>query len=305
MVFACLLFAGCAGEKKAIDPVSAPLEVGPVKAPVRLNIAILLSSKAQAYTHVADQLMANKRHHFSVFILSNDEADNNVLIDKLRSAAFKNITAIGLPAAKRLTKLENKKIVFTQIFDYQQYDLIKENMKGVSVLPSASELFKAWKKISPDLNQVAVITGPDLDEYINTAKQAAEKWGIDLVHMPATMDKEFLYIVKNKISSVQGLWLLPDNRILSSRVLKEIMAFNSRRGKQIVVFNPGLLNFGGLMSVEPSVSDIADAIIKKLENSVDKKGVSGVDIEFVSHNDISINEIIATQLGLDVDKAMK
>ena len=307
LVFACLLFAGCAVEKKSSEQVPLPIAtpVDPVKPPLRLTIAILLSSDAQAYAHVANKMMANNRHHFSVFTLSKDEAQNKQLIEKLQSETFKNIAALGLPAAKRLTDFGDKKIVFTQIFDYQQYDLVKDNMKGVSILPSASELFKTWKKISPDLKRVAVVTGYGLDAYINAAKQEAEKQGIDLMHKPATMDKEFLYIVKNRIASVQGLWLLPDNRILSSRVLKEVMAFNSRRGRQTVVFNPDLLNFGGLMSVEPSVNGIANAIIKKLEDSVDKDGVSGMDVEFVLQNDISINAIVARQLGLNPDKVTK
>ena len=73
----------------------------------------------------------------------------------------------------------------------------------------------------------------------------------------------------------------------------------------MVVFSPGLLVYGGLISIEPTEEGIATEIIKRIEESVEREDIPGVDVAHVSKNNIYINAIISGQLGLEIDDAMK
>jgi len=67
------------------------------------------------------------------------------------------------------------------------------------------------------------------------------------------------------IHEIDGFWLFPDNRILSPRVLTEILQQANRRHVPVAVSNDGMLRLGAAISVSTVASDIAATIVKVLE----------------------------------------
>ncbi len=47
--------------------------------------------------------------------------------------------------------------------------------------------------------------------------------------------------------------MVPDNRVLSLNVIRDIMAHSVKEGKDVAVFTQELLSLGGLISAETSV----------------------------------------------------
>lgn len=298
------LLSGCAFKQV---PSQAPLihdkPETQSRQPEPLKVAILLSNDSIAYRSVANMIMARSSHKYTVLILGNDNADKK-LIKTISSADHDYVIALGLEAAKQAIKLSHKKIIFSQVFNFYDHDLVKPHVKAVSIFPSAEDLFTNWKKLSPALKQVAVITGTGFEDYIENAKKIAATSGVQLIHMVAMNDKQFLYMVKNRTLQVQGYWLLPDNRILSGRVLKEFLGFSSRSGKQVAVFSPDLLSYGGLLAVEPSKQGIARSIIKRIDE-FKNNNLPGAAIHGAEENSIYINSLVASQLGLVIHESMK
>ena len=316
-----LLMSGCAQVpelKPEPEPVPAavpkPVVKEPVKEvveppepePVQPDVAILLSSNASAYKNVAKMLTHGLDDHARVFTQTGNVATDNILINSIQSSSRSQVVAIGLRAAKAAQKLKDKQVVFSQVFNYGDYRLISPTMKAVSAMPSPEEMFNDWKQLSPGLSQVAVVTGRNLSRYIDRAKKAAKKQGIELIHRQVRTDKEFLYAVKQLPLSVQGHWLLPDNRVLSLRVLKDVMAFNTKSGKQTVVFNSTLLSLGGLFYVKPAEDEVSRLIIERLKASINKEEIPGDDVLPVTKNEKGINATVAAQLNITIPaKLMK
>jgi hypothetical protein len=73
-------------------------------------------------------------------------------------------------------------------------------------------------------------------------------------------DQETLYFFRRMIRDIDGFWLLPDNRILSARVLTEIVDRAKSRGVSVLVPSPGMLPIGATISVSTVASDIAARI---------------------------------------------
>ncbi len=302
-----LLLVGCssavkkevAPEKTVIKKIETVVVEPEVEIVQKQGVIILMSSSAGAYQEIADRLSSHFGEDATQIVMSSRSAENKSILKDINQSDRAQVVALGLRAA-RLVKGIDKQVVFSQIVNYNDYGLLSDNMKGVCALPSPEKLFKDWRAISPGLNKVSIVAGKRLNQFINRAKKAASAEGIELIIEQVRTDKEFIYKSKNMKLDIQGQWIIPDNRVLSSKALKEVMAYASRRGREIVVFSPKLLSFGGLFYVAPDNNAIAEGIIDRLEQSLNEVVIPGEDIYPVMEHKMGINQKIAKQLNLNI-----
>lgn len=280
---------------KPPEPVTPPAPE-PVKKP---DVAILLSNNSSVYREVADDLMKRLQGRASVFVLTDVKVTNQGILKQLADQRYGQVVTLGLPAARAGRNLQDKQTVFSQIVNYPQYNLVDSASKGVDALPAVEPLFRDWHRLSPEVKKVLVITGPNLGYYLVPAMRAAKKYGIELVHKQVKYDREYLYESK-QAQDVQGQWIIPDNRVISRQLLKDLLAYNSHAGRQTLVFNNSLLQYGGLMMVEPDPADIGRLVAARLEQSIGHTGVPGPDVLAVIHNRIELNPLVAKQLGIQI-----
>jgi ABC-type uncharacterized transport system substrate-binding protein len=80
------------------------------------------------------------------------------------------------------------------------------------------------------------------------------------------------------IRDVDGLWLLPDNRILSARALQEMLTEAKQRQFPVSVPSESMLSLGAMISMTTQAADIAEtiaAIVRRIqEGNID--GVSPI-----------------------------
>lgn len=278
-LLACALLTSCAvvdeaPQEPAPDPAppeqqveKSPLVIPPPVAPVPQPlppVAILLSDDGPAYMRTADELVKRLPHKPVIFSLHGNPAADAQVINKLNDSGRDPIVAIGPLAAQAASRLSNRQIVFCQVFNHQDYSLSAAHVRGVSSLPPAGLQFRAWKKLDTGLQRVGVITGPGHEALIARARRSAQRHGIELIHRVVNSDKEMLYTFKRLTPEIQGLWLLPDDRILSRRVLRDTMSYSIKHNKQVLVFHPELLKLGGLISASGTEADIAEQVIAAL-----------------------------------------
>ncbi len=312
---ACALLSSCAvqvkerSEDKKIKPLVEPVSavVAPVETqkkvlipviPERQDVLILLSSTAKPYIKLADDISAELGERSVQIILSGLPAQDRAVIEDIKASNTIQIVAIGLKAVNAVKHFKNKQIIYTQVIKHKK--ILADNVKAVSSLPSPEKLFKDWKILSPGLSKVAIVTGKNLDAFLQRAKRAAKQQGITLIVEQVDTDKSFIYKSKKLKADVGGQWILPDNRVLSVKALKEVMAYSSRRGRQIVVFSPKLLPFGGFLSVSPDLNSIAKGVLQRLSDSEGKTQISGVSVLPVMHHKMEINKNIARQFNLTI-----
>mgnify|MGYP003340193344 CR=1 FL=1 len=262
------------------------------------RVAILVSKDIPAYSRVSSELGKRLEQRHDIYRLDSDPAKNDEIMDHIQQSEHVQVVAIGLRAARAAQKLSGKQVIFCQVFNYRDYGLVAPLMKGISVLPHLSEQFRIWKTLDPGLHRVAVITGPNLQSILSQARAAADAYGIALLHEVVGSDKEMLYAFKRLISQAQGLWLLPDNRVLSGGVIRAVMSYSVREGKQVLVFTPALLKTGGLLSVESTESDVAAQVLTRLRQAYGKESVPGPDVVPLTKVRFQINARVADHLGL-------
>jgi len=286
------LLSGCLGGPKP-EPVASD------------GIAVLSSDDSSAFTGVEREIKKRYPHRVAIFNLNGNTVLSADMRKKIESPQLPVVVAIGLHAARAAQGLPGKKVIFCQVFNYEQENLVTPSMKGVAATPPVRDLFRAWKTLSPRLLKVGVITGGNLGSLIDEARTAAAAYRIDLIHVEARSDRETLYAFKQLAPKVQGLWLVPDNRVLSLEVIRDMMTYGMKQGQQMAVFNHELLGLGGLLSAESSYDDIAEKVLARVKQAQQYAGVPGEPVVPLSKANISINKVMAGRLNISIPPALR
>ena len=152
-----------------------------------------------------------------------------------------------------------------------------------------------------------MITGPRLQHIVDEARRAAAATGIELHHAEVGSDLETMYAFKQLSPTIQALWLVPDNRVLSSNAIRELLSNSRKLGKQVLVFSDQLLPLGGLLHFDSVASDIADQVIARSVQAFDSDSTQlpGPPIVPLTRFDLAINPMAIKQFGLSIPAELK
>ncbi len=281
------------------EPKPAPLPEVAIETPVPLNVAIIISRDIENHNHLSSEigrLITLKGGTFKPLYLYQQSAAE--VIQQIKREQHQQVVAIGLDAAKAAKMLQQIPVVFCQIYNYQDYNLVTEHLKGVSLVPSVDQQFKAWKTIVPELKQVGVITGDGKQPFIEQATQSAAVRGITLISHTVKNDKEMWEEFRRLIPQVDGFWLLPDNRILSKRTLRNVVAYSTKHTTPLFTVNELLLEAGAMISATQVDSDIAEKVVKRLLATAPDNTIPGTDIVPLERAHIIINTQTAKRFNL-------
>src|SRR5712692_7641552 len=289
----CAVSAGCTTLPDSGQPVT--------------GIVVVQSDDSPAFAVVTNEITKKWKQGIEVYRLKDDLDLSGEIQQKVQYSNKQTVVAVGLPAALITRRLSGKKVIFCQVFNYEDYGLITPWMKGVSAIPPVAQQFQAWKKLDPSLTRVGVITGKNLRGLLQEAMAAAKANQITLSHVEVGSDLEMLYAFKRLSPSVQALWLIPDNRVLSRKVLLDLLSAAYRQGKQVLVFGPQLLPLGGIISVERDYTDIANQVLARVNSAVTENTttVSGAGILPLIKLKIKINLALVKRFGLTLPQEFR
>ena len=246
------------------EPAPEPEPPAVAPPPPPRQVAIVLSSRQPAYEEVAYEL-STRLDDVAIYDLDDRSQPPVVALRRINDSRTDAVVAIGLRAARSSVAMSQVPVVFSQVFNYNDYGLVTENSRGVSALPPLDAQLAAWKKLDPALSRVGMIIGAGHKTLRAEAEVAAQTHSVQLQIQEAGSDQETLYHFKRMIREIDGFWLFPDNRILSPRVLTEILQQANRRNVPVTVSNEAMLQLGASVSVSTVAADIAATIVQVLE----------------------------------------
>jgi len=225
------------------------------------SVAIVISNSQPAYADVAVEL-AERLENYDVYDLGDGSQPPVSVLSRINDSNSDVVVAIGLRAAQSSVAMADKPVIFSQVFNHQDYDLLHENSRGVAAIAPLDAQIAAWKKIDPTLVRVGIIIGEGHDDLIEQARRAAERHEIELRVQITHSDQETLYFFRRMIRDIDGFWLFPDNRILSGRVLQEMLDDANRQQVPVTVPSESMLKLGASLSITTVAEDIARTIVK-------------------------------------------
>ncbi len=237
-----------------------PLPRPPVFPPLPA-IAIVLTSPQPAYAHIADEL-SRRFPDYAIYDLSDRDRPPVSVLRMINDSKRGTVVAIGLRAAQSSVAMAEAPVVFSQVFNYQDHDLVTARSRGVAALAPLDAQLAAWKKFDPTLTRIGAIVGDGHEELIAEAEIAAQRQDLKLNLQIARSDQETLYHFRRMIRDIDGYWLFPDNRILSPRVLAQMLEEANSLQVPVAVPNEAMLQMGAAISLSAIASDVADTIVR-------------------------------------------
>lgn len=309
-VLAVLVLAGCATRFPDVEPsaaepdaVSVPtpvavpelqVTVSMARPPPRPPIAIVLSNSDPAYLDVAVELAALFTEH-SVYDLSGESLPPIAVLRSINDSQATAVVAIGLRAAQAAVAVADIPVVFSQVFNHQDYGLSAAGSRGVAAMAPLDAQLAAWKKIDPTITRIGLIIGEGHDDLLADAEVAAARHGIELRARVAHSDQETLYLFRRMIRDIEGFWLFPDNRILSARVINDMLRDANRQRVPVAVPNEAMLQMGAAISMSTVAADIAATIAAVLRRIQAGDIDSVPPISALSEVRVAINEAARTR----------
>lgn len=225
------------------------------------SVAIVMTNNSPAYADVAVEL-AQRLENYEVYDLGDASQPPVNVLRRINDSDSGVVVAIGLRAAQSSVAMSDKPVVFSQVFNHQDHGLLKDNTRGVAAIPPLDAQLAAWKKLDPTMVRIGVIIGEGHDDLIEEARLAAAKHEIELRVQQTRSDQETLYFFRRMVRDIDGFWLFPDNRILSGRVLQEMLADANRQQVPVTVPSESMLEMGATLSMSTVAADIARTIVK-------------------------------------------
>jgi ABC-type uncharacterized transport system substrate-binding protein len=225
------------------------------------EVTIVLTNRNAAYEDVATEL-AKHLDSFTIFDLSDGRQPPVVKFKSINDSESQAVIAIGLRAAKSSVAMAQTPVVFSQVFNYQDHELLTDSSRGIAALPPLEAHIAAWKQLDPSLRRVGVIIGKGHEKLIAEAELAAAKYDVTLDLRIVQSDRETLYYFNRMIRDIDGFWLFPDNRILSESVLQEMLTEANRQNVPVAVPNEAILSMGAAISFSTVAADIAATILE-------------------------------------------
>jgi ABC-type uncharacterized transport system substrate-binding protein len=304
MLFLCAI-AGCSRRRPAAAPFPVPLPgatsdntVRTAEIPAAREIAILFNSTG-GHAEVAEQLRRQlPGPTYRVTLADVEAAESKPLLDALRGKPGLTIVAVGLPASRIARDHFSGPVVFSQVYNYQELMVPGRSVRGVAAMPPLDLQLQEWKKLDPKLSRVGLILSQSHESLLASAKDAAKAASVTIKHEFSDSDRATLYLFKRLAPQIDGLLLFPDDRILSPRVLRELLAYAASHGVRVSVSSDTLLQWGAFISATPTPSDVA----RTLRRTLDGMAGAPADLESVivplSEFSLTINSQIASRLRM-------
>ncbi len=283
--------------RPAPAPVVEPEPAVPVED--RLEAAVILSSRADAYVDIANALV-DELGPIDIYELTDKSLTPAEMVESIRSSGAEVVIAIGFRAATFAAGIEDVPVVVSQVFNVNDIDLQSGNVKGVSVLPPLDLQIEAWRAMNPNLSSIGAILGPGHELLLQEAEQTAAANGVRFQYRLAQSDRETLYLFTRLVPDIDGFWLFPDNRILSTTVLRQMLTYASRHRVQVAVFNDSLLSLGATISATSVDADVAETIVRVANRLLEKDVASMPNVTGLSEIEIrrSVSETVLSEADL-------
>jgi ABC-type uncharacterized transport system substrate-binding protein len=315
----CALFRPEAPEQPAPEPEASPppvVEVAPPPPPpapkakpaprpqpppAPRDVVVLFQEGTDGYREVAAQIVEQlPAARYRAALVPLHVPDSPDLLAPLVALKPAIAVAVGREAADFAREhLGATPLVFCQVFNYQELLGTGRPIWGVQPLPPLALQLRGWSSVDPSRKRIGLIVSEAQKGLVAEARAAAGS-SVEIKSEVSSSDRETLYLFKRLTPQVDGLLLVPDNRILSPSVLRELLSYAVAHGVGVLVPNDALLSWGALASASSTPADVARNV-RAVIDRVSSGATSGLPaMTPLTEVKLLVNASVARELGVAV-----
>lgn len=297
-----------AGAARRLLPLLALLLPLLAAGSARADIIVLVSDDKGAVAAASGALQSIYTGKVEVHNLGGARLREGDIVKAIKASPVTQVVAVGLLAAQvARQRLDGKQVVFCQVLNVEESNLVAPWMKGVSGIPSLSRQFAAWKALDPNLRRIGLITGQKASYMVSEAETAARALGLEVEHIAVSSDRAVVpALAELREKRIGGLWLAPDSSILSQRAILDLMAYTVRHNIPVLAFSPALLKEGALLAASADTREIATMAIERLRRTAPVPGqVAGEPLTPLAGARITVGAAAAARFGLAIPQKLR
>jgi ABC-type uncharacterized transport system substrate-binding protein len=280
------------------EPAPPPVKPRTPQRPVHRDVVVVFKAGTAGYADVAAQIASQLPGSRYTVVLAELGPASVGLLDAFRDRPQTVAVAVGREATEYVrTNLPSAPIVFCQVFNYQDLFAAGGKIWGVDALPPVTLQLRGWTAVDPSRQRIGIIVSEGQRQLADGAAAAAGA-AVEFSMAVSSSDQETLYLFKRLAPQIDGLWLFPDNRILSPGVLRELLSYAVSHDVGVLVFNNALLPWGALMSASSTAPDVARSVRTVLDHIAAGSTRDLPAMTPLAEIELQVNAGVARELGV-------
>ena len=218
------------------------------------EVAVFLSGDMEAYQKALEGVRNSVQGvELTEFNMKDNLETGKKLILTIRDKKPKAILALGARAAKLAREeVTDVPVIYCLVFNPFELGLEAANISGVAMISSPDSQFESFKAVLPSLKRLGILYDPSKSSrWVEGARRAAPRYGIELVERRITSAEGVSQALKEIISNIDALWLLPDTTVVSKEIFSYLLNVTLDKQRPIFAFSEGLVKSGALLALSP------------------------------------------------------
>ncbi len=262
-----LLAGGCVSqapvpEAPAVEPSSDPPHPAepPRAAPDPGTPLILLVNDPDLRdVEIVQVFSAKLRRPYEIYNLAHRSRD--WVIEALGERSPVTVVALGTAAHDLARAIPGLEVIHAGVLRPDP------SFRGVDALPSFALQLDHWQSLAPGLRRVGVLGSPGMKTRMSELAAAAADRGLTLEQRIVHSDTESVLAFRAMVPHIDGFVFLPDEAVLSPRVIQQMLNHGRQNGVQMLVYSPLMYNLGASLFVQPDPVRVASALIDMLADT--------------------------------------
>lgn len=245
-----------------------------------------------------------------------DQSNTNTIASKLVNDDNDLILAISTPSAQAVANAtKDIPILVTAVTDPAGSGLVASNdapggnVSGTSDLTPVKKQIELLTQLIPDAKNIAILyCSSETNSKIQAemAMEAASEYGITAEEATVSNSNEIEQVVQSLVGKIDAIYAPTDNIIASGMPTVSLIA--NKNGIPVICGEEGMVEAGGLATYGIDYYELGRVTGKQAVKII--KGEATTDtmpIEYLPDEEceLTINEEVATELGIKIPEALK
>ncbi len=276
-----------------------------------LEIHVIADSKLALHQYFISKMKSHltvgskDSHQYSISIIDHD--DPNLIY----AAKPDVILVLGTRSAKKFSE--------TAITSHVIYGLVpskfyknriatstsckQNNCTAIFIDQPLARSIKLTKLALPNTKAVGLLAGEKSD--IPAIKEIANQHSFTLDARLLTNQKELVYTLSDILANADSLLTYPDPSIYNSWTAQNILLTAYRHKKPVIGYSKSFIKAGALLGVYSTPSQLAQQTSEMVITISNKKEKSLPTPQYPKYYTVSVNQMVAKSLGINIDSENK
>ncbi|HVF64977.1 MAG TPA: ABC transporter substrate binding protein [Casimicrobiaceae bacterium] len=230
----------------------------PVPVNAAAEIAVIRSRDLEPYNQAFAGFSEACSKHIAQYTLGSDRASQLKMAQAIGETKPRLVLAIGLGAAKLAKEhLADARTLYIMVSNPRKYDLVGNNIAGITLNIPVEAQFNAYKTLVPGLKSVGVIYDANNSaDLIREATGVAKKLGVELVAVSVRSQRQVPEALRGMLAKVDAIWMVPDETVVTTDSFKYFLVTTLENGIPFFAASDIFVEAGALAALSPDYTDV-------------------------------------------------